>query len=381
MNYLSSFKKLSRAKQVAVVLIGSTLAWTVGLPTFFTTASAAQLQSISMTASSTVPSALTNYKLQYTSTNAVAAAGTIKISLSYTKSGGTDEYDISNLVAADLVVSGMNMAVGGVCGAPANEVVATFSNAGGDRSVTLTVCAGDTVTAGAKTIWFTNSHVTNPSTAGSYKINVAGTQTDSGTTMTAILSQVTVTAAVDTSFTFTVAGLASGQAINGTTTSTTTTATAIGFGTLVPGIPVVAGQELTVTTNAQNGFLVTVHEDQNLLSGNGADIDLFKDGTAVSSPTAWTAPATTLGNENTYGHFGLLSNDSDLVGGAFGSNLWVGNFYSSTTRNVFSHNGPSDGTTQDIGKARVAYAVQISALQEAANDYSNHLIYVATPVF
>jgi hypothetical protein len=48
---------------------------------------------------------------------------------------------------------------------------------------------------------------------------------------------------------------------------------------------------------------------------------------------------------------------------------------------VFKHNGPADGTTQDIGKARVGYKVEISALQEAGSDYTATLTYVATPVF
>ena len=202
--------------------------------------------------------------------------------------------------------------------------------------------------------------------------------------MVAIVNQVTVTASVDTSFTFTVAGVASGQAVNSTTTSTTTTATAIGFGTLSPGVIVTGAQDLTVTTNAQNGFIVTVNEDQNLLSSNGADIDLFKDGAATAVPVVWTAPANILGNENTYGHLGVTSDDSDLNAGEFtsaGGNKWAGNFYATTTRAIFSNTGPADGTTQNVGKARVGYQVQISALQEAATDYTNHLIYVATPVF
>ena len=373
MSYLSSFKKLSRAKQLAVLLVISTLSWTLGLPTFFTTASAVQLTSISATASTTVPSVTSNYNIKWTNTTAVTAGQTIDINFD----PGGNGFAIAGLVVGDASSTGMTITAG--CTAPiTNEVTLSFTNNPDD--IIFTVCAGDTVSAGAKSLFISNNRITNP-TAGSYKIAIGGTQADSGTTMVAILSQVTVTAAVDTSFTFTVAGLASGQTVNGTTTSTTTTATSIGFGTLVPGIPVIGGQALTVTTNAQNGFAVTVHEDQNLLSGNGADIDLFKDGVPQASPVAWTAPLATLGAENTYGHMGLTSDDADEGGGEFTSNLWVGDFYSTTTRTIFSHTGPADGTTQNIGKARVAYVVQISALQEAATDYTNHLIYVATPVF
>jgi hypothetical protein len=249
--------------------------------------------------------------------------------------------------------------------------------------VTLTACGA--ISTGTKSIRFVNSHVTNPAVAGaSYIIRLAGTQTDRGDTRVAIVNQVTVTASVDTTLTFTVAGVALGQQINNETVSTTSQATTIGFGVLASGTPVVAAQDLTVTTNAQNGFIVTVHEDQNLLSSNGADIDLFSNGSALATPGAWATPTATLGNENTYGHLGLTSNDTDLNTNEFFSGSvikWAGNFYSTTTRTIFSHNGPADGTTQNVGAARVGYKVLVSSLQEAATDYTNHLIYICTPTF
>jgi hypothetical protein len=60
---------------------------------------------------------------------------------------------------------------------------------------------------------------------------------------------------------------------------------------------------------------------------------------------------------------------------------WAGNFSATSTRTVLSNSGPADGTTQNIGKARVGYKIQITSLQAAASDYSNHLIYVCTPTF
>lgn len=369
-------------KQVAVVLIISTFTWAVGVPAFFATASAAQISQISMTASTSVPLSLGNATLRFTSTTTAASASTITIQLSEGNSGGTNEYDISNLVLADLAATGMTIT--GSCSVAASEVVPTFSNTSGNRKITLTVCSGDSIAAGAKVIYFSNNHIQNPTTVGSYRIVIGGTFGDSGTTMTAIVDQVTVTASVDTTLTFTVAGVASGQTINGETTSTTTSATAIGFGTLASGTPVLGAQDLTVSTNAQNGFIVTVHEDQNLLSANGADIDLFQDGSAVATPAAWATPTSVLGNEYTYGHMGLTSNDTDLNANEFFSGSvikYAGNFWATTTRTIFSHTGPADGVTQNIGKARVGYKIQVGSLQEAATDYTNHLIYVCTPTF
>jgi hypothetical protein len=135
-----------------------------------------------------------------------------------------------------------------------------------------------------------------------------------------------------------------------------------------------------VTTNAKNGFQVTVIQNANLVSNSGADIDLFMANNGTGTPSSWQAPAGSLVDENTWGHYGLMSDDADLTGGAFGSNLWVGNF-GTTTRVVFSHATSSDGTTQNIGMTKVAYAIQVGPLQEAATDYTNTLTYVCTPTF
>jgi hypothetical protein len=59
------------------------------------------------------------------------------------------------------------------------------------------------------------------------------------------------------------------------------------------------------------------------------------------------------------------------------------NFVSASTTpvEVFRHDGPTDGSVAGEGTAQVIYKQEISALQEAANDYTATLTYVATPVF
>jgi hypothetical protein len=139
------------------------------------------------------------------------------------------------------------------------------------------------------------------------------------------------------------------------------------------------GQQLSVTTNSRNGFVVTVEQDQNLLSSNGADIDGFKDGAYTNTPTAWTSPTNVITNENTWGHWGLTSEDADLNSDEFGSALFVA--ASSTPRQIFSHSGPADGTTANMGRTEVGYQIEITPLQEAGDDYNTILTYIATPTF
>ncbi len=373
MNYLSSFKRLSRAKQLALALIVATLGWTVGLPMFFSTASAAQLTFVSDTASSSAPSAATNHYIKWTSPNSITFPATT--SIQYDPSGAA--FSLGTLSTSDLTVTGMTLVANiGACAA-ANDV---FLYSTSSATITLQLCSGATVIAGAKTINVTNNRITNPSGTGSYVVRIFNGATDFADTRVAIISQVTVTAAVDTSLTFTINAVNPGISVNGTTTNATSTATTITFGTTTPGIPKIAAQDLRVTTNAKNGFQVTVIQNQNLTSSNGADIDVFLANNGTGTPSSWQAPQNIITDENTWGHYGLMSDDADLTGGAFGSNLWVGNF-ATTTRVVFSHATSSDGVTQNIGKAMVAYALQVGPLQEAATDYTNTLTYVCTPTF
>jgi hypothetical protein len=309
----------------------------------------------------------------------VAAGQTIKIQLDPT----TDFFSLGTLGFADLSATNITLVSAiGNCSGAASEAYPSFDNSAPDINVTLTVCAGDTIPAGTTTVRFLNNKVINPTTPGSYIVRIGGTQPDSADTRVAIVNYVTVTASVDTSLTFTISGVAAGASVNGdaTTTATTTTATSIPFGTLASGTPKLAAQDLSVSTNARNGFIVTIIQNQNLLSNTGADIDLFKDGSANSLPTAWTAPLATLGNENTYGHYGVTSEDADLNGDEFGTALYAGNF-GTTSRTIFSNSGPADGVTPNIGATRIGFKIQISSLQEAATDYTNRITYVCTPTF
>ena len=380
MNYPRTLRAFRGYPSIAFTLIISIFFWSTGMPFALNVAAAATVSQFSATASSSVPSANTNYGVRWTDVTQVTVGQSIKI----TFDPGNSTFDLGALTNTEVFTAATptNLAIiTTACGAVTPNQVSInggISNAAGDKSVTLTACG--TVATGTKTVSFTANHVQNPSSPGTYKVVLGGSQADSGTTLVAITNQVSLTASVATSFVFTVAGLASGQTINGETTSTTTTATAIGFGTLASGTPVIAGQELTVLTNAVNGFVVSVKEDQNLTSSAGGQIYTFKDGAANSAPIVWSAPSATLGNALTYSHIGLTSDDADLNAGEFVGSKYVGNF-ATTTRTIFTNAGAADGTTQNVGKARVAFKIEITDLQAAGSDYTNHFVYICTPTF
>jgi hypothetical protein len=239
----------------------------------------------------------------------------------------------------------------------------------------------------ATTTWIRVTGLVNPATAQSLTVQIVsntsgGVELESADVMIAIIDDVTVSASVSSTLTFVVANLATSTDVNGFLTTGSSTAQHLNFGTLAVGTSSMLGQRLSVATNAQDGYTVTVEQDHNLISDNGADIDSFSNGTppATSTPIAWTNPTGTLDSEQTYGHFGLTSEDATLPGGdTFADSLYSG-FSGTAPLTVMYHTGPADGTTADKGVTDIGYRVQIAALQEAG-DYSNSLTYICTPQY
>jgi hypothetical protein len=325
----------------------------------YTTAQAANLVSVSNT--------LTDSDLSVTSAHTIAF--TIPTGSSLTNGNTvtitfpTGFTGVNNIASGDVTVT--------VAGTP--DPFASFAQSGQNISFnSVAATAGQQVV-----VAITTGNVTNPATAGSYEF-VVSTGTDTGRTRVAIIDNVLVTAIVNTAFDFTITGLATSTAINGTSTTGSTSPTLIAFGKLTANQVKTLAQQLAVTTNARNGFVVTVGTDGDLQSSNGAIIDTFANGTDISTPTNWSAPTNNISDAKTWGHWGLTSNDANLAS-AFGANQFIA--ASTTPRTVFTHNGPADGVTQNIGQAEVGYQIRISPLQEAADDYNTTLTYIATPTF
>ena len=351
---------------VAMLVACAVMLGSVGV---YNTAQAANLTSISNTLSDSGPSATSVHDIRFTLPTGSSLVNTQDIDITF-PSGFTG---VSNITAPDLTVT-----VNGTPDTATNVSVVgqvlTFDGIDATASQTVRIIIAD-------------ANVTNPGSIGSYEflVQLDNASLDTGRTRVAIVDYVTVTAVVNTTFDFVVAGTATSTTVNGTSTTGASTATTIPFGVLGAGGIYTLAQELTVETNAANGFVVTVQQDQNLLSSTGADIDSFIDSAYTNTPTQWVSPSNSLLNENTWGHWGLTSDDSTLATAdpdeftTGGGDNWVA--ASTTPRIIFSHNDPADGTTQNIGSATIGYRVQISPLQEAGDDYTTTLMYIATPTF
>ena len=371
--------------QIMIVLAIAVLLWATGAPLFLDHVKAANLSSVSDTLTNSNNGSYSGHTIQYTNSTSTIAGQTITVSLDPDTSAFTEQGDAATSTHFGMSYNGTNVAIVASCTTNPQALVASTGTHG---LLTFTLCAGTTI-PGGDTVTIAMATTTgdfiNPAATASYRVLIGGTQLNSGETRVAILPNVTLTAAIATTFTFTVNGLATSTVIDNATTTASSTATALPFGTLVAGITSTLGQRLNVTTNARNGFVVTVQENQPPTSGAGAIINAFLDGatTTEASPEPFTQPAGIINQFNTYSHIGLTTNDADIDSGKFvpaTSTEYVGDFLT-TAEPVFSNNGPADGVTQNIGQAEVAYSIAISPLQAAGNDYTNILTYVATPTF
>lgn len=366
---------------VSLALVLALGAMSFGFLSFLDRVEAGYLSNISDTLSTSNLGAVATHTISFINPSSTAAGQTISIIFDPV----SDRFDgAGNVTSSDIQATGMTFVSGGAsgCTGALSEIyLSSVSTSTGNESVTFTVCPTDSIASGTKSI-VVNNKLTNPTSTAAYvvRISMGGNSAD---TRVAIIDSVIMQASVDTNFSFQISGVTSSITILGVTTTVSSTPTTLAFGTLPINSPVTMAQRLSVSTNAKNGFSVSVKEDQNLRNSQGDDIDLFVDGNATSTPSPWQAPSSTTGNENTFGHFGISSDDTDLNSGEFGTTTarWAGNFQATSSRVVFSHNGPSDGATVNKGVANALFRIQIGPLQEPGSDYTNTLTYIATPTF
>lgn len=372
--------------QATAVTVGlAILLWSFGLPSL-RLAEAASVANYSDTLSDSAPNVASNHTIVFTTPTGIGAGESIVI----TFPDGASDFNLSSIGAEDIDLASTTgdypLSNAGPSGQTWGVATSTFAITLTSGTAVLAPNATVTIQIGTHATFGGGSQtqITNPNATGSYVIDLQAGATDSGETQVAIVNTVEVTASVDTVFTFTVDGVAGGEAVNqADSTGGTTTATQIPFGRLVASTASTAAQDLTVITNARNGFSVTVQTDQQLTSSNGAVIDSFIDGGNTDSPTAWANPGAVPTDEETWGHWGITTEDDTVGANTFnvgaGGDRYVA--ASTTPVEVFNHNGPTDGTGNGEGFVRVGYKVETSALQEAAEDYTATLTYVATPVF
>lgn len=349
------------------------------------------------------------HKIQFTITNPVPASG--KIVLTFPGAGSTAASPSASTISFNGLTSGnagsnISYKLDGTrtctftVAAPAITcaVDAGGSLAGGTVITFLIGCTdGSTneTTCTTQAPRFINPTKTaNAGTADVWKINVV-TQTsgainiDTGTTAIGTVESVEVRATVDSTFTFTIAGLANATAINtnnatgctnteNTSSGIDSTATIVSLGSLPvsSGVaPNISAQTITITTNAINGYTLTATSSGHLQDNSS--------GFAIAdSTTPAVFPAATP-------WFGIHACGADINTGTWGT------VSTTTTRGGTAKYGwPTQTTSVSLASAStgpvtgtggkgitsVEYAGAVDATVPSGN-YATSINYVATPIF
>jgi hypothetical protein len=175
----------------------------------------------------------------------------------------------------------------------------------------------------------------------------------------------------DASLSFSISGVAAGVVNNGITTSTASTFNTLPFEHLTVTIPKYTAHQLYVSTNAYEGYRVTV-KVLNYLQGNypANNIDPFVGSWA--SPSYWTEPTGTTPNDNT-GWIGANTTDTRVTGWSEGA-LKFGPVNSNENTVMISSAEDSGSTVY------VTYALEANIWQPS-DLYSGQIVYNLHPTY
>jgi hypothetical protein len=294
----------------------------------------------------------------------------------------------------------MTLPTGGIT--TGNTLTVTYTSFGTDFAGAPTVsCGAGTATAGfatnvltltgggtacTTTLTVTPFTGTNPGSAGSYPITLAGTAGITGSFAIAIVTNdaVSITASVDPTITFNVGAQASATACDGTFSGNGGT---VALGTLTTSavtssdassVPHVCTR---VTTNAANGAIVTVK------SLNAALKSTSVPGDTIPSATATPLATSTRG----YGLCGGSSSDSGKdTTTPTGSTPVAASPFNGTCTSTDHNIGALTTSPQTVwsiaGASQNAYfrlyvKAGVSGTVPAHNDYTDSLTFVATGTF
>lgn len=220
----------------------------------------------------------------------------------------------------------------------------------------------------------------NTATIATMQNETAGNLLDLVTITYAVNTPITVSATVDPVLTFTVVGLASGNAANGSTTSETATYSTLPFGNITAGTPKYLAQTLAVKTNAVGGYTVTMKMYDDMTGTYAANnVDPYAGSGAVwTDPKAWTIPVSTTKNADS-GWIGAHTNNGTVWAGKnpvanFDAGEWGP--VNATANLVMRSDVPDDG----LAPTQVSYILGVNVYQPS-DTYTGYVYYNATPTY
>ena len=168
---------------------------------------------------------------------------------------------------------------------------------------------------------------------------------------------------------FTVSGVDAEVSIAGQTTDATTTANSIGFGSISTENSTEAAQQLTVDTNATEGYQLLMYATQQLTSQFGDTIPAITSSNA--SPAGWNTACTGIAT----GCFGYHTTDATLAGPSSRfSPIDSYAAFSTAAEEIMYSSIP----TVDV--QNVLFRVSAS-INQSVGDYTADVVYIVVPVF
>ena len=277
-----------------------------------------------------------------------------------------DEFNLTGVTSGDISVAGGDVVWGTeVVGVGADTIVVPFTGDLDDTDGKITV----TINGANKPV--------NPSAIGEYRFSFSthtandgtGTPVESRSFSVYITQKITVSASVPSSLIFTIGGVASGNACSnsGGNADITTDSSSVAFGTYTGPESRVGCQNLTVSTNATNGYSVSVQQDQDLTSAGLDTMKPFSGTYAV--PATWSTPP----GSGTESYFGFTTDDTDY------SDFQTAKYASfQLDKNPYVIAGEAGPVVDE--QNTVSYQLELTSLQEEGNYYST-LMYIVTAVY
>jgi len=334
------------------------------------------------------PTTVSNHTIQFTTVTTVPTGGTIILTFQTFNMGSVDYTDIDvkddtvDLLLAAAPGTGASSALGAVIVGQVLTITENDADTIVGGSV-IEIQIGTNATSGDTG----NQQITNPA-AGVYDIDITGSFGDTGKIKVSVIAGVTVSATVSESLSF-VIGLVTNAACDTSFSvlgGPDSTATTVPFGTLAAVDTFYhACQDLTLSTNATNGYAITTQELTNLrdttISKNIAD-STGDAGTMTEIVTnAWATAAA---------HSGFGYSCANNAGGGTDC-AFLAAYKQFACTGVDANCDPGSGaeTPQTVmsnvgsvsaSSSRIEYKLTVSGSQQAGT-YSNTVMYIATPTY
>lgn len=415
MTILRNIKENKGQATLASVLITSLMLMSAGLYVFINEAKADALTSIKDVLSTSTPSASANHTIFFTTSVGLAASETVIVDFNFdsatpipaaldfedidfsfqtTPDGVCDTGDTEIVLAATPLTTTM-----GVVRTDLNTL--TFTNGSVTAAAGSEICIevgtnAETGVTGVEQI-VNSAGSGSPGTAAIDSVVISGTigNNDTGTALVAFVEGVAVSVTVDASLSFAIGLVTSGSCTEGgAATAVTTTATTVPFGSAGLAVDTFykGCQDLTVSTNAANGYSITTEENTSLLrTGADAADKTINDATCDSGPctsviaAGTTTPWATAASNDGFGY----TCSGAACDAAFATAAEFNAFPCQSA--VAASCDPVDGTlakATPISSAgavsaqvsRIVYKLSFAGAQPAGA-YSNTITYIATPTF